>query len=89
MSEFAESLELMSVTEIKQEEFDDFLQDFMFGTETVTSGLDHDPETEMCITLPTFSCKRESVKTEEKEECEEYEHDDCSASKLLITQLAC
>lgn len=79
MSALTESLELMSVTEIKQEEFDDFLQEYLIEAEPATSGLDHAPETETC--MPTFSCKQEPVKTKEEEESEEYEHGDCSASR--------
>ncbi|KAG5277850.1 hypothetical protein AALO_G00092070 [Alosa alosa] len=81
MSGFTESTPLlMPVKEIKEEEFDDFLQEHMFADQDVKGdlGLDYDCKTET-HTSPTFNCKEEQspvmeIKQEEesdlKEECQ-------------------
>ncbi|KAG5277849.1 hypothetical protein AALO_G00092060 [Alosa alosa] len=81
MSGFTESTPLpMPVKEIKEEEFDDFLQEYMFADQEVKGnlGLDYDCKTET-HTSPTFNCKEEQspvmeIKQEEesdlKEDCQ-------------------
>ena len=84
---------LMSVKkEIKEdEEFDDFLQQYLFAIQTVEEkpGLEHDCKTET-ERSPTLACKEEKsslmeIKEEDESDLREYGRDDSSpTSKLQI-----
>ena len=94
MSGFTEPSQLlMSVKkEIKEdEEFDDFLQQYLFAIQTVEEkpGLEHDCKTET-ERSPTLACKEEKsslmeIKEEDESDLGEYGRDDSSpTSKLQI-----
>ena len=92
MSGFIEPSQLlMSVKEeIKEEEFDDFLQQYLFEIQKVKEepGLEHDCKTEI-YTASTLTCKEENgslmdFKEEGESDSREYGQDDSSpASKQL------
>ena len=79
---------IMSVKEeIKEEEFDDFLQEYLFANQTVEEkpGLEHDCKTET-ERSPTLACKEEKsslMEIKEEPDLREYGDDDSSTSKLL------
>ena len=81
---------LMSVKkEIKEdEEFDDFLQEYLFANQTVEEkpGLEHDCKTET-ERSPTLACKEEKsslMEITEEDESDLREYDDSPTSKLQI-----
>ena len=77
--------------ETKEEEFDDFLQEYLSTTQTVEekTGLEHQCKTEMYMS-PTSTLKEEryspmEIKVEEEFDSREYDDFDFSpTSKLLI-----
>ena len=83
---------IMSVKEeIKEEEFDDFLQEYLSAIQKVEEkpGLEHDCKTES-ENSPTLACKEEEsslmgIKEENESDFREYDRDDSSpTSKLQI-----
>ena len=83
---------LMSVKkEIKEdEEFDDFLQQYLFAIQTVEEkpGLEHDCKTET-ERSPTLACKEEKsslmeIKEEDESDLRDYDRNDSPTSKLQI-----
>ena len=80
----------MSVKEeIKEEEFDDFLQEYLSAIQKVEEkpGLEHDCKTES-ERSPTLACKEEKstlMGIKEEDDLREYDRDDSSpTSKLQI-----
>ena len=82
---------LMSVKEeIKEEEFDDFLQEYLSAIQKVEEkpGLEHDCKTES-ERSPTLACKEEKsslmeIKEEDESDLRDYDRDDSPTSKLQI-----
>ena len=82
---------LMSVKEeIKEEEFDDFLQEYLSGNQKVEEkpGLKHDCKTES-ERSPTLACKEEKsslmeIKEENESDLRDYDRNDSPTSKLQI-----
>ena len=78
---------LMSVKNIKEEESDHFLQEYLFEIQTVEEKpeLEHDCKTET-HTSPTLTCKEENsslMEIKEEPDLRECGDDDSSTSKLL------
>src|SRR4029434_3077769 len=78
--------------EIKEEEFDDFLQEYLSTTQKVEekTGLEYDCKTEM-HTSPTLTCKEENsslMEIKEEPDLRECGDDDSSTSKLLNSCLS-
>ena len=74
---------LMSVKEqIKEEEFDDFLQEYLSAIPKVEEkpGLEPDCKTEI-YTSPVYSPLE--IKQEETSDLREYDHDDCTPTGTL------
>ena len=83
---------LMSVKNIKEEESDHFLQEYLFEIQTVEEKpeLEHDCKTET-HTSPTLTCKEENsslMEIKEEPDLRECGDDDSSTSKLLTSWLS-